>query len=73
MVPNKAKRDARLDALGKAVDSWADKRIKRLKAESALLKKILKGRTGAERLNNASVEAASALQVDELTQFLTGE
>lgn len=72
-MPDKQKRDARLDNLEKAVDEWADKRIARLKKEAVLLKKIMKGRTGAERLNAASVDAASALQVDELSQFLTGD
>ena len=68
-----AERNARLDKLESAVDAWADKKKKRLTAESTLLKKVLKGRTGAERLNDASTEAASGLLVDELSQFLTGE
>jgi 7,8-dihydro-6-hydroxymethylpterin-pyrophosphokinase len=72
-MASKEERDARLDKLEQAVDAWADKRKKRLTKESALLKKILKGRTGSERLNNASVQAASELQVDEISQFLTGE
>jgi hypothetical protein len=66
-------RNARLDKLKSAVGAWADKEEQRLTRESALLKKILKGRTGSERLNNASVESASDLLVDELDQFLTGE
>jgi hypothetical protein len=64
-------RNARLDKLKSAAVAWADKEEQRLKKESALLKKILRGRTGSERLNNASVEAASDLLVDELNQFLT--
>jgi hypothetical protein len=66
-------RNARLDKLKSAAVAWADKEEQRLKKESALLKKILRGRTGSERLNNASVEAASDLLVDELNQFLTGD
>lgn len=72
-MASKEERDARLDNLESAVDSWADNKKARLKKEATLLKTLLKGRTGAERLNNASVEAASALQVDELSQFLTGD
>jgi len=65
-------RDARLDGLKTATTEWHTKRRQQLENESALAKKILKGRTGAERLNNASVEAASDLLVDELNTFLTG-
>jgi hypothetical protein len=72
-MATQAERNARLDKLKSAVDAWADKEEQRLTKESALLKKILKGRTGSERLNNVSVESASDLLVDELDQFLTGE
>jgi hypothetical protein len=68
-----AERNARLDALSTAVNSWADNKKKRLEKEAKLLKKILKGRTGSDRLSNASNEAASTLLVDELSQFLTGD
>jgi hypothetical protein len=71
-MANKAARDARLDALKTATNAWADQRKKELQRESALLKRILKGRTGSERLNNASVEAASDLLITELDDFLTG-
>ena len=72
-MASQAERNARLDKLQSAVDAWADKEEQRLTNEVTLLKKILKGRTGSERLNNASVESASDLLVDELDQFLTGE
>ncbi len=66
-------RNKRLDKLQQAADAWAKKKTEKLKKEATLLKKILKGRTGADRLNSASVEAASDLLVDELSQFLTGD
>lgn len=72
-MASQEERNARLDKLKQAVNSWADKEEDRLTKEAALLKKILKGRTGSERLNNASVESASDLLVDELDQFLTGD
>ena len=72
-MASQEERNARLDKLKTAVNAWADKEEERLNAEAALLKKILKGRTGSERLNNASVESASDLLVDELDQFLTGD
>ena len=72
-MATQAERNARLDDLGDAVTAWSDKKTRRLQGESTLLKKVLKGRTGAERLNSVSTEAASALLVDELSQFLTGD
>jgi hypothetical protein len=72
-VATQAERNARLDQLRDAATSWADKEEARLKKQTALLKRILKGRTGSERLNNASTEAASDLLVDEINQFLTGD
>lgn len=65
-------RDARLDALKKATDEWADKEIKRLEDEATFLKSILKGRTGAGRLTNQNVSDSSKLVVDEISQFLEG-
>jgi hypothetical protein len=72
-VATQEERNARLDKLKTAVNDWADKEEERLTKEATLLKKILRGREGSERLNNASVESASDLLVDELDQFLTGE
>jgi phage gp36-like protein len=72
-VADKAARDARLDQLKEATVAWADKERKRYEDEVALLKKIMKGRVGSERLNNVSTQAATDLLVDELDQFLTGE
>lgn len=65
-------RNARLDELASAVSSWADQRRSRLEAEAASLKKLLKGRTGSERLNNTTVTTATGLLVDEINQFLAG-
>lgn len=71
-MPSKAERDARLDTLTSAVKDWANKRREYLNNQLSFSKRVLKGRTGAERLNNASVEMASDLLVDEISQFLTG-
>jgi len=68
----KTERDARLDALKKATDEWADKEIKRLEDEATFLKSVLKGRTGAGRLANQNVADSSKLVVDEISQFLEG-
>lgn len=72
-VPSAEDRNKRLDKLSKAVDAWATQRRKQLNDQVSFGKRLLKGRTGAERLNNVTVKRASDLLVDELDQFLTGE
>jgi len=66
-------RNARLDALKAATKQWADQQKKRLKSQVTLGKRILKGRTGSERLAQASVESVSSLTVNQINDFLTGE
>lgn len=72
-MPDKARRDSRLDRLRLATDAWANKERQRLGNEVLLLKKIMKGRTGADRLQNVSVVSGADLLVDELSDFLSGE
>lgn len=66
-------RNARLDALESAANSWFDKRTKEINDRVALAKKLLKGRTGSERLTNATSLAATGAIVDEIDAFLTGD
>jgi hypothetical protein len=68
-----SERNARLDALKAATGAWATQQKKRLNDQVALSKRILKGRTGSERLAQASVESVSSLTVDQINDFLTGE
>jgi len=72
-VASQADRDARLDSLASATKDWAKARRDDLKKQAAFAKRLLKGRTGAERLNNNSVTSANQLLVDEIDQFLTGQ
>jgi len=72
-MASKAERDARLDALEAAVTDWAAERRKQLNAQVDFSKKLLQGRTGSDRLATASVESASELTVDAISDFLTGE
>lgn len=72
-VPSAADRDARLDQLSTAVDAWATRQLKYLNDEVAFAKRVLRGRTGAERLNGSTSDEAQRLVVEELDQFLTGE
>jgi hypothetical protein len=69
---SKEERDARLDALAEATKTWAVKKKADLTAQVTLCKKILKGRTGSDRLANASVTSVSSLVVDQINDFLTG-
>jgi hypothetical protein len=69
-MPTVAERNARLDALTAATTSWAEKRRTEINNRVASSKKILKGRTGSERLAQASVQAASALVVESIDDFL---
>ena len=65
-------RNARLEELSTATKEWAAKRRTYLQNQVAFGKKLLKGRTGSERLNNNSVQSATSLVVDEIEQFLNG-
>jgi len=68
---SKAQRDERLAQLQKAVEQWADKRTAQYKDRVAVNKAILKGRTGSERLADASVRDGSTLVVAAINDFLT--
>lgn len=68
-MATKEERDARLDALIEATNTWADKRTEQLKNRVATSKAILQGR-GHERLAQASVQAAGDLVVQEIDDFL---
>jgi len=67
------KRNARLDALLEATEAWAARQTQALNDQVSLSKRILKGRTGSERLAQASVQSVSDLAVDQINDFLTGE
>jgi hypothetical protein len=71
-VPSESNRNARLDQLSAAVTAWADQRQRYLENQVAFARKVLRGRTGAERLNGTTSAQAQSLVVDELDQFLTG-
>ena len=65
-----AERNQRLDALQQAATEWADKRTTELQNRVDSNKKILQGRTGADRLAQSAVAASSALVVSEIDDFL---
>lgn len=71
MTPTEA-RNARLEALKKATTQWADKQTKYLNSQVAFAKRILRGRTGAERLTSTAITLGKDLVVDEINTFLTG-
>ena len=67
-----AERNARLDVLEQAVKQYATQQKKLLTRRVSVCKRILRGRTGSERLAQASVQQSSQLVVDEINEFLTG-
>jgi hypothetical protein len=69
-VASVAERNARLDQLAKITKAWADRRRTELQNRAASSKKILQGRTGSERLAQASIAAGSSLVVDSINDFL---
>ena len=71
-MASKKARDGRLTDLIKEVDKWANKKTKYLEDQVTRGKAILRGRTGAERLNNESVSSASLLLTDEISKFTQG-
>lgn len=71
-MASKAERDARLSKLATAITDWATKRRAYLNEQLSFSERVLKGRTGAERLTALSVGMAEELLVEEVGQFLTG-
>jgi hypothetical protein len=71
-VATKAERDARLNALKAAVTAWADKRTKYLNDQVTFSKRVLRGRTGSEKLTSTTVTLGKDLTVDAINTFLTG-
>lgn len=71
-MATKAERDARLNALKTAVTEWADKRTKYLNAQVTFSQRILRGRTGSEKLTSTVITLGKDLTVDSINTFLTG-
>lgn len=71
-MATKAERDARLNALKTAVTDWADKRTKYLNDQVTFSKRVLRGRTGSEKLTSKAVDLGKDLTVDSINTFLAG-
>lgn len=71
-MATQAERDKRLDALKAAADAWFLRRTEEIQARVALAKRLLKGRTGSERLAASNTSAAKDAVINELNDFLTG-
>jgi hypothetical protein len=63
-------RNARLDALVEATKSWSTKRQKELQDRVDITKKILQGRTGADRLVKSTTQAGQSVVIKEIDDFL---
>lgn len=67
-----AERNARLDELEQAVKQYAAAQRKQLTHRVDVSKRILRGRTGSDRLAQAAVQQSTGLVVAEIDEFLTG-
>jgi hypothetical protein len=65
-------RNNRLDQLSQAAQDWGKSQTDQLNNRVSSAKAILKGRTGSERLAQATVDATSSLVVAQINDFLTG-
>lgn len=65
-------RNTRLDELENAVKQYASKQRAGLVRRVDVSKRILRGRTGADRLSQASVDQSAQLVVAQIDEFLTG-
>ena len=72
-VPSTAARDARLDQLATAVADWSKVRTQYINDEVAFLRRVLKGRAGAQNVSVGITSQATSLSVDAIQQFLTGQ
>jgi len=67
--PTKDERDANLDALQEAVNTWAADEQTRLENEVAFMRKVMEGR-GATDASSKNLSEASSLVVAEIDAFL---
>ena len=68
-----AARNARLQVLLSATQTWAASQTAAINAQVLVLQNILKGRTGSSALPASVVAATSTLVVTSITSFLTGD
>lgn len=62
-------RDERLLALKTAVETWADREIERLEAETEYLESV-RDRAESSQLSSSNTESASELTQNEIDEFL---
>jgi hypothetical protein len=71
-VPTADARNKNLDALQTAADDWISTEKKRIEEEIAFLRKVLKGRTGAEQANSTNLAKSLELVSAEIDSFIIG-
>lgn len=72
-MPSAAERNQRLDDLQTATKEWAAESRKEIDNRIKAGKKILKGRTGSERLSDQNVQAGVSIVVEQINDFLQTE
>lgn len=68
-----AERNQRLDALLVATEEWGNKRVKELENKVTLVKALLKGHTGTERIAQNVTNQTKEIVVSAIEEFLDAE
>jgi len=72
-MPSVAERNQRLDDLQTATKEWASEARKEIDSRIKAGRRILKGRTGSERLSDQNAQAGIDIVVEQLSDFLQTE
>lgn len=70
LPPDKAARDANLDTLQTAVDTWKEKEVTRLENEVKFMRAVLKGRTGSEKAGTENLNTLQEILEMEVEDFI---
>lgn len=70
LPPDKTARDANLDTLKAAVDTWKDKEVTRLENEVKFMRAVLKGRTGSEKAGTENLNTLQEILKMEVEDFI---
>jgi molybdenum cofactor biosynthesis enzyme MoaA len=70
LAPDKATRDANLDALKSAVKTWSKKEQDRLENETKFMRAVLQGRTGSTEAGTSNLAVLQDILKKEIQEFL---
>lgn len=70
LPPTKTQRDANLDTLKTAVNTWGEKEKARLENEVKFMRAVLKGRTGSEKAGTQNLNTLQQILELEIEDFI---